>query len=193
MLILLAASPASAESTYTFDGFQLGTLYGSAVMSRAPYKEPCDNDPIDKKARRFMVYGALPCRERTFPEATTVLFYLRYAEPDRYEQPIVAFAWLGGNYFATRSNFPLRTGQPVSAAAEKLGAPQSKFQLERKGIVLSVHHHRGDVWTISDKNVLVGFVVGPMPEEAENEQWRALLQMYGRYTVTRLTTPTAAE
>ncbi len=67
-------------------------------MKRAPYKSPCDNDPIDKRKRRFMVYGALPCRNRTFPQQTTVMFYLRHSKTDRYNQPIQAFAYLHGSY-----------------------------------------------------------------------------------------------
>ena len=52
-------------------------------MKRAPYDAPCDNDPIDHNARRFMVYGALPCRDRTFPGKTTVMFYLAFSKADR--------------------------------------------------------------------------------------------------------------
>src|SRR6188508_2769646 len=46
-----------AAADMTFDGFRLGTEYGLKVMSRSPYNEPCDDDPIDQRARRFMVYG----------------------------------------------------------------------------------------------------------------------------------------
>src|SRR5262245_5268111 len=182
-----AGKPAARDARgYTFDGFKLGDRYASKVMSRPPYHEPCDNDPIDKSARRFMVYGALPCRKRTFPEATTVAFYLAFAEGSyRYEQPIEAFAWLGGGYFATRSNFPLRTGQPASAATEVLGAPIASFGLERNGQNVTVQRHPGEVWSIADGGVLVGFVVGPMPAAPESEQWSGLMQMYERYTKPR--------
>lgn len=186
-----AASPPSEPprardaASFTFDGFKLGTLFGSAVMSRPPYDQPCDNDPIDNKARRFMVYGARPCRERTFPENTTVLFYLKYTDtPDKYNQPIEAFGWLGGDYFASRSDFPARTGQPVSSANEALGAPLKAFTVERKARV-TVQRHPGDVWSIAEDGTLVGFVAGPMPEDPESEQWRGLMQMYERYTKAR--------
>ncbi|APR87511.1 hypothetical protein A7982_12860 [Minicystis rosea] len=177
-----ASAPAIDARAYTFDGFKLGSSYDREVMKRAPYAEPCDNDPIDHRARRFMVYGALPCRERTFPEATTVMFYLRFAEDARYEQPIEAFAWLGGNYFATRSNFPLRTGEPASAATAKLGAALGTFELHRKGQRVTIERHVGDVYVVIDGERLVGFVVGPMPADPESEQWRGLMQMYVRYT-----------
>jgi len=172
-------------ASYTFDGFKLGTLYGSEVMARPPYDQPCDNDPIDNKARRFMVYSARPCRERTFPENTTVVFYLKYAEtPDKYNQPIEAFGWLGGDYFASRSDFPARTGQPASAANEALGAPLKTFTVERKAR-LTVQRHPGDVWSLAEDGSVVGFVVGPMPEDPESEQWRGLMQMFERYTKIR--------
>ena len=84
------AAPPKRAGDYTFDGFKLGDEYAAKVMRRAPYDQPCDDDPIDKKARRFMVYGALPCRDRTFPDQTTVMFYLRYSEDKPLQQPIQA-------------------------------------------------------------------------------------------------------
>jgi hypothetical protein len=165
------------------DGFQLGSLYGSAVMSRAPYDKPCDDDPVDGRARRFMVYGALPCRELVFPEETTVAFYLRFAEgAGELEQPIEAVAWLGGSYFSSRSDFPVRIGEPAARASEVLGAAETTFHVDRKGQVVLVQKHRGNAWAIVDAGMLVGFVLGPMPDDPDNEQWRGLMQMYVRYT-----------
>jgi hypothetical protein len=185
--------PARDAASYSFDGFKLGSLYGSAVMTRPPYDRPCDNDAIDHKARRFMVYGALPCRDLTFLEETTAAFYIRYAEgPDQYNQPIAAFAWLGGGYFSTRSDFPVRTGQPASAAAEVLGAPEKSFDVERKDRRVTVQRHPGTVYSIVDSGILVGFVAGPMPDDPENEQWRGLMQMYVRYTKPPPAASTAA-
>lgn len=180
----LPASPKGAltAGAVTLDGFKLGDRYASTVMRRDPYKDPCDNDPIDQRKRRFMVYGALPCRDRTFPDGTTVAFYLTFSKEDRYEQPIEAFAWLGGRYFETHSNFPARTGQSAQAVDAILGAPEATFALDRKGSSLSVRRHAGDLWSIVESGTVVGFVVGPMPSEAENEQWRGLAQMYFRYT-----------
>lgn len=171
-----------AAADMTFDGFKLGADYGK-LMTRPPYNDPCDDDPIDHKARRFMVYGALPCRDRTFPEATTVAFYLRFAEgPTQFNQPIEAFAWLGGGYFSTRSDFPLRTGAPASDAAETLGPPLKTFSLQRRKSAITVQRHEGDISVLIDDGKLVGFVVGPMPDDPESEQWRGLMQMYDRYT-----------
>jgi hypothetical protein len=176
------AAPRPAKD-YKLDGFALGTPYGSAIQSRAPYKEPCDDDAIDKRARRFMVYGAKPCRDKTFPEDTTVAFYLSYVEgPTEFEQPVLAFAWLGGNYFASRSDFPLKVGEPKARATEIFGPPEKTFTLERKGIEVSVESHSGDVHVVIDGEVICGFVLGPMPPDGGSEQWRALMQMYQRYT-----------
>ncbi|NUQ72747.1 MAG: hypothetical protein HUU21_04250 [Polyangiaceae bacterium] len=179
-----AAPPKARDAaSYTFDGFKLGTLFGSEVMSRPPYHQPCDNDPIDKNARRFMVYGAKPCRDRTFPEDTTVVFYIKYTDNrDDYNQPIEAFGWLGGNYFASRSDFPVRTGEPANAVNQALGAPLKTFPLERKKASVTVQQHPGNVWSVVEDGMAVGFVVGPMPEDPESEQWRGLMQMFERYT-----------
>lgn len=182
------SSPSNAPRTargaaaYTFDGFRLGTPYAS-VASRAPYDKPCDDDPIDKRARRFMVYAAKPCKDLTFPEATSALFCIAYAEGrEMLDQPIVAFGWLGGRYFDERCDFPLRTGERASRVAEVLGAPTSSFAVERNDTALRVQGHAGDLWAIVDGDVLAGFVVGPMPRDPESEQWRGLVQMYVRYT-----------
>lgn len=179
------ASPLNANGL-TFDGFKLGDRYGSTVLGRDPYRNPCDDDPIDKKRRRFMVYGALPCRGRSFPEGTTVAFYLTFSDQsDRYDQSIEAFAWLGGGYFETRSNFPARTGQSPPAVDSVLGAPVSTVRLAHNGGPLNARHHGGDVWSIAKSDAVVGFVVGSMPSDAESEQWRGLVQMYERYTAPR--------
>lgn len=178
-----APGPKVDARAFRFDGFQLGDAYGRSVMSRPPYDQPCDDDPIDKRARRFMVYGAKPCRERTFPEATTVMFYLRYKDgAGELEQPIEAFGWLGGNYFGSRSDFPLRVGESAERATEVLGSPTQSFELSRKESRVLVQGHPGDIYVIVDGGRLAGFVVGPMPDDADNEQWRGLMQMYQRYT-----------
>ena len=62
-----APQPPSRASEYAFDGFQLGSRFATAVMARAPYEMPCDVDPVDHRSGQVVVYGALPCRDRTFP------------------------------------------------------------------------------------------------------------------------------
>jgi hypothetical protein len=165
-----------------FDGFKLGDNYGDKVLVREPYQKPCDDDPIDKKQQRFMVYGALPCRRRTFPEATTVAFFLAYADDKDFKQPIEALAWLGGNYFASRSNFPVRTGELAEVADKALGPVQLSFPLEGKGVSLQVRRHSERIWSLTEGGRTVGFAVGKMPNDTEREPWRALLEMYRSYT-----------
>jgi hypothetical protein len=48
-----------------------------------------------------------------------------------------------------------------------------------------VQRHPGDVWSLAEDGSVVGFVVGPMPEDPESEQWRGLMQMFERYTQIR--------
>lgn len=175
-------SPSYVASDFTMDGFKLGDRFGQ-VMKRPPYDQPCDNDPIDDRARRFMVYGALPCRERSFPEGTTVAFYIRYSDADRYAQPIEAFAWLGGDYFATRSDFPLKTGVDRARADAALGESDELFELRRSDHRLVVRGHPGPIYSLADGETIVGYVLGPMPADGDNEQWRGLMQMYVRYTL----------
>jgi hypothetical protein len=177
------AKPVSPDAL-EFDGFKLGDNYGDKVLVREPYQKPCDDDPIDKKQQRFMVYGALPCRERTFPEATTVAFFLAFSDvkEERFQQPIEALAWLGGNYFASRSAFPVRTGELAEVADKALGPVQLSFPLEDKGVSLQVRRHSERVWSLIEGGRTIGFAVGKMPNDAEREPWRALLQMYRRYT-----------
>ena len=179
--------PTYSSTGFTFDGFKLGDRYESKVTARAPYNAPCDNDPIDNRSRRFMVYGALPCRGRTFPEQTTVMFYLAM-NPEgasKYEQPIVAFAWLGGGYFKSRSTFPLAPGEPKARAREVFGAALQTFDIAWKRWTLAVSRHKNDIYSIENGDNLAGFVVGPMPDDPQNEQWRGLGQMWGRYTAPR--------
>ncbi|MBL8740280.1 MAG: hypothetical protein JNK04_04270 [Myxococcales bacterium] len=181
------AQPSTSTSTpqdsrrYRMDDIQLGDSYAS-VMGRGPYREPCDNDPIDNDARRFMVYAAKPCRERSFPEQTTVLFYLAFAKQDRYAQPIEAMAWLGGTYFDKRSDFPAAIGLTPVEAEAKLGRAVAELELQRGGQLLKVRQHPGDVYSVALADKIVGYVIGPMPVDAKSEQWRGLAQMYFRYT-----------
>ena len=167
---------------YKWDGFALGDNYAEKVMNRAPYDQPCDNDPIDNKTRRFMVYGAEPCRDKTFPDKTTVMFYLKFSEKDRYAQPIEAFAYLHGSYFDDKTNFFITIGDKLEDARARINAIVKNFQIKRKKYVLDVIQSAGDVYVLHNGKVVVGLVIGPMPEDPENEQWRGLMQMYQRYT-----------
>ena len=174
---------AKSAKEYVFDGFKLGDNYGADVMTRSPYDVPCDNDPIDKKNRRFMVYGALPCRNLVFPEKTTVVFYLKFSEsPNEYNQPIEAFAYLYGSYFNGKTDFPLKPGDELKKAREIYGKENPSFEIKRKKWALTVYPFPGNIYVIAIGEKILGFVFGPMPESPDNEQWRGLMQMYARYT-----------
>ena len=169
-------------AAYEFDGFKLGDNFAEKVMNRAPYDKPCDNDPIDNKTRRFMVYGALPCRDLTFPDKTTVMFYLKYSETERYAQSIEAFAFLHGTYFNDKNDFFIKPGDKLEDARAKFGAIVKSFQIKRKEYTLDVIQSAGDVYVLHNGKIVIGLVVGPMPDDPENEQWGGLMQMYQRYT-----------
>lgn len=178
----LASAQKLKASKLRFDGFKLGDSYGP-LMQRAPYNAACDNDPIDHETRRFMVYGALPCRQRSFPQQTTVMFYLAFSRVARYNQPILAFAYLHGSYFDKRTNFPLKPGDPLKKAWRYFSKRARKtFTIARKRWTLTVHRFPGQIYLLTRGETIVGFVFGPMPDDPQNEQWRGLMQMYQRYT-----------
>ena len=58
---------------YRFAGFRLEDSF-QKVFRKSPYSKPCDDDPVDNRKRKAMVYGGLACRGRSFPKATTVVF-----------------------------------------------------------------------------------------------------------------------
>jgi len=58
---------------------------------------------------------AKPCRERAFPNKTTVIIFVpRKERPDKDAQPVEALVWLGGTYFEPRSQFAGKSGMPVA-------------------------------------------------------------------------------
>lgn len=172
---------------YRFDGLKLGDRFGTAVLSRPAYQRPCDDDPVDKKSRRALVYGGRPCRGSAFPEGTSVVFLLPYAPDPREEalnQPVLVFAFLGGTYFHRRSNFPLRAGDPASSTT-LLGPVEATVGFPGYDTTLRAERHPGDVYALLDGDRVVGGLLGAMPADPANEQWDVILQMYERYTKER--------
>ena len=164
-------------------------------MARAPYDEPCDNDPIDNRARRMMLYGSKPCRDHVFPDKTSVIFLLAFADGDaKYAQPIQALVWMGGSYFDKRSSFPAKTGATPAEVERALGAAGPKpivvedgnlglhGRRTNEGVTLTIRKHPANVYSITDGERVIGYAVGPMPDDPENEQWRMVAQIYRRYT-----------
>jgi hypothetical protein len=182
----LLATVAFAEQTrrtatdYTFDGFRLGANLRTDVMSKAAYATPCDSDPIEGRKRTIVVYMGQECRGQTFPDNTTVLFYLPFAEGDAsLAQPIQAMAWMGGSYFDSRSDFPARVGQRPAQVDSALGRPTSTFRLGGRRRFVTVREHTGDVFSVVYERRVVAFVVGQMPDNHEAESWEGLLEMIG--------------
>ena len=166
---------------YTFDQFKIGDNYGD-MMVRPPYNALCDNDPVDHKHRRCMVYGGEICRNNAFPNKTTVVFYVKYADENKYNQPIEAFAYLYGSYFNNKTNFPLKPGDDLKTAWKQFGKEINSFDISGQEHSLKIYHFSPHIYTVSNLNKIVGFVIGAMPSDPKNEQWSLLMQMYERYT-----------
>jgi hypothetical protein len=185
-LLLLAACGGAPTSTPTslppkangmpasWDGFMLGDVYGTQVMAHVPYDKPCDDDPIEDKAARAMVYGGRPCHKVTFPNDTSVVFIIDYAERRNFDTKIRVFGWLGPD---DKVKMPIKRGEPPQRAIDVLGPPVASFDLR-------VLH--ADVWkdtaVFSDRGQIVGFAFGELPPDPNLERWRVFDQMYRRFT-----------
>ncbi len=145
-------------------------------MAREPYANPCDDDPIEDRRARAMVYGGRPCRNGAFPGETSVVFIIDHADGDDFARPIRAFGWMGP-YYDDKVKLPVTYGAPVSAAAAAFGKPAASFDLR----ALHVDQFRG-VTVLSDGGIVVGFAFGELPPDPERERWRTFDQMYRRYT-----------
>lgn len=175
---------------YDFDGFELGDPF-EEVKGRIPFLRPCVTRALRHSPRQVVFYGARRCKT-AFPERSSALFFVGEAEPAssfraRVEPAIEAFGWFGGAWFSDRSDFPLHVGDPDTSASPTLGPPRYLFELFRQGSprTLIVRGHPRDVWSLSDGILLVGFVVGPMPDMAFDEQWQTLLELYERHASLR--------
>ncbi|MDY0004490.1 MAG: hypothetical protein RBU30_24555 [Polyangia bacterium] len=195
-LALVSSSPVRIEArpgprSYRFDGFRLGDPY-AGLLARAPYNRPCDDDPVDERKRRAMVYGALPCRGQTFPEQTTVVIFLKMNPPGApfTAQPVEALVWLHGSYFRKRSDFPVHPGDRLDLGRRKLGKATGQMALkDRRLPALTVWRFPGDVHLLAQGELIRGVAIGPMPRDPANEQWRVVLQMLRRYTPALGATP----
>lgn len=179
----LRPPPPTVAGDFELDGFQLGDVFAEAVKIRGLYTSPCEIAHLGESQRRLIMYGPRRCARGRFPENTVAAFFLPYRGTRgaaRDEEPIAAFAWFGGPWFTDRSDFPLYVGDPDTSASATLGPPRHIFELHRSRSrrTLIVRGHPGDLWSLSDGVALVGFVVGPMPSSAKNEQWQTLLRFY---------------
>jgi len=195
---------------YSLDGIKIGDIYSTIVMSHAPYLSPCDDDLIDHGTRRAMFYAALPCRnQQTFPNNTSVVFFLKGDKHRPYHQPIEAIAFFGGTYFSHNTNFPLSPGDHLSKAFDLVGNPipnrtlsWGKAEFDMTGYpfnIISAIPFPGDIYAVvgqSEKDSsaamkhlprksdpkIIGIILGEMPQDTKNEQWDGLLAVYLRYT-----------
>lgn len=180
----VARSKAPRGRDLAIDGIRLGDRYGSTVMSRDPYREPCDDDGIENQRRRAMVYGGRPCREHAFPDETTVVFLLDWAERDDFDQPIRTMGWMGGHHFDSLVDLPADIGEPVDRVRAAWGAPAESFTLG----MLEYDRYGDELFVMIQRATVVGFVVGEMPADHTAESWEVFDEMYRKYT-PRLPSP----
>ncbi len=178
-------------SDFEFDAFQLGDLFADDVKARTPYLAPCKVEVLARSKRRLVLYGPERCGEQGFPDGSIAAFFLDDGDArlslDRDQRPVVAFAWFGGSWFTSRSDFPLDIGAPDASASATFGQPRHIFELHRRSSprALITRGHPRDVWSLSDGRKLVGFVAGPMPPFGDDEQWQALLRFYEEHGARR--------
>ena len=170
---------------FTFDGIKLGDNYQKTIMNKPPYMTPCDNDPIDKNTRRAMFYAPEVCRSTpAFPDNTLVTFYLKFDDSEnRYSQPVEVIFWLGGNYFEGKTDFPYSVGiKPEAITA--FGKPEI-INRDYRNKIWKVYRFAGDINALSLDGKVLGYIIGPMPESFESEQWRMIFKIYRTFYIKR--------
>jgi hypothetical protein len=171
------AGAAPAARDIVADGIRLGDRYATVAMSRDPYRGPCDDDQVETN-RRAMVYGGRPCREHAFPDETTVIFWIDWADGDDFDQRIRTMAWLGGHYFDSKTNLPFHVGAPADTATTTWGKPTESFTIG----MIEYRRYGDDVLVVVERDTVVGFVVGEMPADHEAGSYEVIDEMYRRYT-----------
>ena len=183
-----------ASNKLTFDGISVGDSLAS-VLARPNFREPCGDDSINAGQRRLISFMAKPCRDLAFPNKTTVILFVpRKDGPDKDAQPVEALVWLGGTYFEPRSQFPGKMGMAVAEFEAALGPGRAlKPEIEdgnlglhgrrtNEGVTLTARKHPGDVHSLTERGVAIGFVVGTMPDDPDDERWRMIAQLYRSFT-----------
>jgi hypothetical protein len=184
----------TAPGKVTLDGIAVGSSVAS-LFARAPFREPCSDDAINAGQRRLLSYMAKPCSDRSFPEKTTVIVFApRKDGPDKDAAAIEAIVWLGGTYFESRSQFPAKVGMSVAALESALGPGRLlRANIEdgnfgrhgvrtNEGVTLTARKHGDDVHSLTEHDVAIGFVVGTMPDDPDDERWRMIAQLYNKFT-----------
>jgi len=173
---------------YSFDGIYLGMNFRDEILTETPFHVFCDDDPIDDRSRLLVVYTATECRKTRFPEDTSVLMYFPDYPEDKFDQPLEALAVIHGNYFDTRSDFPVKVNSPLDdydIADEPRITPFPMGGSKKQKLKVDVMRYPGDISIITmdvgGRKLIGGFVVGAMPESLETESWRAILKVYGSF------------
>ena len=178
---------------YSFDGISLGMNFKSQILTKTPFHVFCDDDPIDERSRLLVVYTAADCRQTRFPEDTSVLMYFPGYPEDKFDQPLEAMAVIHGNYFDSRSDFPVRVNAPLEDY-EIAGEPSittMEIRARRKHTLeIEILRYPGDISIIAmefgGRKLIMGFVVGAMPESLEMESWRAIVKVYRSFAPDRI-------
>lgn len=170
---------------YSFDGISLGMNFKDEILTRAPFQVFCDDDPIDDLSRLLVVYTATECRKTRFPEDTSVLMYFPDYPEEKFDQSLEAMAVIHGNYFDTRSDFPVRVNshfQDYDIAGEPNVTTMEIRARRKHTLEIEILRYRGNIsiigMEVGGKKLIMGYVAGPMPESLETESWRAILKVY---------------
>jgi len=167
---------------WTLDGLAIGKP--AALLANGPFAKPCDNDPTDENTRIHFYAGGRPCRDVQFPENTSVVVFTDpYEKGNERAGTIAAMAWLGGGYFESRGNFPLKLSDSNERVTQVLGPIEATVAIGGNRESLSAHKHRAGAWTITDGPKLVGFAIGAMPAGyTRGGSWNVVQQLYFKYT-----------
>jgi hypothetical protein len=186
---LVAGTKVSAADV-NFDGLRLGDSV-LPLHGRRLYAAPCDEERLPDHRLRVVAYGGQPCRGQQFEKGTSAIIFTDLDDNDSKNQAIRTVAWLGGTYFHTRSNFPLRVGQQVRGkkGRKKLAAALKQSVVRTMPLKgkdrLTVTTFSGGIHLLDDGKQLVGVVLGPMPQTTKNKLWGGVLQLWEKYTVVR--------
>ena len=165
---------------FHLDGMKLGEPV-SSVLIRASYRSPCDLDPIEDRTRRIVVYTDRPCRHKSFPQKSSLALFFTLSKDSVFKGSIEAMTWMGGTFFAERSDFPAFVGMTRAHLRAIFGKPVDHITRGEEPS-LSIARYGEDIYAVFDKDVAVGFVLGAMPKDPTKESWGVVAKLYRRYT-----------
>ena len=165
-----APTTATAKGGATLNGVRVGDKLQTVWDKFSG--QLCDEDPIDAKAARVVIFG--DCKAKDKPGSFAI--YITTGAMPVSEQTILAMGFLGaGSTVETVPPAPI--GSSLRAANATLGAPQNSLSLR----ATIATQFAGDVTLLSEGDTVVGAVYGPMPSDRSAERWRVFDQMQRRY------------